>query len=535
VTPPPASITSETRGGLPVPAGNATRVALLVVGTAGVLAGTAAGGKTAEAAALLAAALAIVAVLGSRLLSWQVLAGLILAVALFVPARRVVLAVHVPIDPEPYRVLAAGVFLLWLVALLIDPAVRLRKTRFDWPLAILLVAILLSQLANPGLVDVYGESVVKALTLFVSILLLYYFVTSVFTTRADVDMLVKALVVGGTVVAGAALVERATHYNVFNQFGRLPGLQAGEAGQITERFGSRRVVASAEHPIALGALLALVVPFSVYLVRRSRWWLVATAVLASGVVVTVSRTPIVMLFASAVVFAVLRPRVLRFAPLIPLALVIAYLATPSALSSTFHAFFPSGGILAEQSTSLNQGGSNTRGRLNDLRPALRNVSQRPIFGSGLGTRVYNPDNTAGYLPDGRYGGILDDQWLGSLIDIGALGVAALLWLFFSGYRALAREARARNDDDGWLATAFAATMVSFPVGMLFFDMFSFTQETVVFFFILGVAAVFLRVVPPVGTRPIELVPMPRRRRVVSQLHRVFDHYSVGRAPEVDET
>jgi O-Antigen ligase len=531
---PPASVTTEAHGGLPVPAGHATRVGLLILGAAAVLAGTAAGGTTAEVGALLAIALAIVAMLGSRLLGWGVLAGLILAVALFVPARRVVLAVHVPIDPEPYRVLAAGVFLLWLVALLIDPQVRLRKTAFDWPLAILLVAILLSQLANPGLVDLYGQNVVKALTLFVSILLLYYFVTSVFTTRGDVAGLVKALVVGGTVVAAAALVERTVDYNVFDQFGRLPGLQVGEAAPITERLGSLRVMASAEHPIALGALLALVVPFSLYLVRHSRWWLLTTAALASGVVVTVSRTPIVMLVASAIVFAVLRPRVLRFAPLVPLVLVIAYLATPGALSSTFHAFFPSGGILAEQSTSLNQGGSNTRGRLSDLRPALRNVSQRPLFGSGLGTRVYDPDNTAGYLPDGRYGGILDDQWLGSLVDIGVLGVAALMWLFLSGYRALAREARARNDDDGWLATAFATVIVSFPVGMLFFDTFSFTQVTVVFFFILGVAAVFVRAVPPVGTRPIELVPMPRRRRVVSQLHRVFDHYSVGRAPEVDE-
>ena len=130
--------------------------------------------------------------------------------------------------------------------------------------------------------------------------------------------------------------------------------------------------------------------------------------------------------------------------------------------------------------------------------------------------MVDTNRSAAYLPDGRYGGILDNQWLGSLLDVGALGVCALVWVFLAGYRRFVRVARADAGDDGWLAAALAAAAAAFAAGMLFFDAFSFIQVTIVFFFVLGLGAVLLRTVErPEIAEPDPLLDITDwRRRIV---------------------
>jgi hypothetical protein len=487
-----------------LPSHEGARLAVIAAAAVAATSGALAGGNFGLVGAAVGVGLAGSALFGTKLLEWRTLVLVVLAIVLFVPSRRIVLAVQLPFDPEPYRLFVATVFVLWLVALLVDPAVRLRHTPFDWPLGLLFAAILLSEATNPGLINLYGQQVVKSLSLILSFLLLYYFVTSVFTTRADVEFLVKALVAGTTVVAIAALVERATGFNVFSLERHVPGLAfVADVSQsvATERDGAVRVLASAEHPIALGALFALVTPLSIYLGSRRRLWLMSSVALVLAASATVSRTPVLMLVAVAAVFFLLqRGATMRLLPLVPIAVAFVYLAAPNVIEPTVSAFFPSGGLLAEQSTNVNEGGSGTAGRLADLRPALEDVEKRPIFGFGYGTRVIDTNQSAGYLPDGRYAGVLDDQWLGSLLDLGIVGVLALVWLFTSSYRRLACVSRARGAADAWLAAALAASAVSFAVGMVFFDAFAFTQVTIVFFFVLALAGVFLRTLDP-GARP----------------------------------
>ena len=54
-----------------------------------------------------------------------------------------------------------------------------------------------------------------------------------------------------------------------------------------------RTTASAEHPIALGAMLVMLLPLAIYLFRRrgERIWLVAAATLTMGALATGSRGP----------------------------------------------------------------------------------------------------------------------------------------------------------------------------------------------------------------------------------------------------
>ena len=500
------------------------RLILLLLAFLVLLGGALGGGVAAFLAALVAVAIGSVAALGSRLLDWRVLTLLVLATIFVFPVRRVTLEIQLPIDPDPYRIVVLAVLVVWLVALLVDPDVRLRGTRFDWPLGLFSAAVVLSVALNPGLVNGHGQDVLKALLLVGIYLLFYYFVASVFRQREDVELLLRSIVVGASGIALFAIIERLASYNTFDQLASLPGLEyiPPPAG-LDERGGRIRVLGSAEHPLALGALLAFVTPLAIYLVRSSRVWLVAVALLFGGIATTVSRTPLIMLAVILFVYLWMLPkRTVRLLPLFPMLAVVGLLLFPGLVRPSFEAFFPSQGLLDEQNTQLFEGGSTTINRLGDFQFALHDVERSPIVGHGLGTRVTDPLQTARFLPDGRYAGILDNQWLGSLLDLGLLGVAALLWLVTRAVRSLRREARLRSDGDALLATSLAASILAFAIGMLFYDAFAFAQITFVFFFTLAIVAVFLRTLVPLATMDEE-----RRRRLLVAARGLHRHRVAG--------
>jgi hypothetical protein len=510
------------------------RLVLILIGLGLLVLGALAGGEAAAAAAFIAAAMGMVGLLGSRLLGWRTLIVVVAAALLFVPVRQIVIQMDFIVDPEVYRLALLGVLGVWVVGLLVDPAVRLRSTRFDWPLATLYTAVLLSIVVNPGLVNLYQANVIKALFLFTSFLLFYYLVASVLTTRADVELMVRILVAATTALAGFAVVESVTDSNAFVNLGHLPFVEyipPLDVGGEVERFGANRVSASSEHPIALGALFALIVPLSIYLARSARLWLFSTALLLVGVGATVSRTPVIMLVVAFVVYLVFRPiQTVRFLPALPIVFIASLLLVPSLVRPTIDAFFPSGGLVGSQANELNEGGARTVGRLADIKLTVPDIEASPVVGHGIGTRVIDPFATARYLPDGRYGGILDNQWLASLLEIGFLGIGALLWLMVRAARSLMAENRRRHGADPLLAASFAASILSFGVGMLFFDAFAFTQVTFMFFFVLALTAVFLRsltvlpALPRAPRRPlIPSMSLSQRRQVKRQLQRLASY------------
>jgi polysaccharide biosynthesis protein PslJ len=144
-------------------------------------------------------------------------------------------------------------------------------------------------------------------------------------------------------------------------------------------------------------------------------------------------------------------------------------------------------LIKEQ--SYDEGGS--AGRAADLGPALDRWATKPFLGSGFGTTVSDPN-----APKESEKQILDDQWLGSLLEIGAVGVLALLWLYVRSVRRLTRVARTARGADAWLATALAAAIISFAAGMLTFDAFAFIQVTFYAFVVLALSAVVVRALSP---------------------------------------
>jgi O-antigen ligase len=251
-------------------------------------------------------------------------------------------------------------------------------------------------------------------------------------------------------------------------------------GEAVHRGSGVRALASAEHPIALAAMLVLIIPLSVYLYRRSgrAVWLLCGTLLTLGALSTGSRTAAVMLMSTLVVFFWLkRGETIRLAPLLVPLLVVIQVAMPGTLGTLRGILQPSY-VIQEQSTEMGSGS----GRLADLGPSFAELAANPLFGQGFGTRVVLAGG------DGNSAQILDNQWLGTLLEIGFVGALALAWLFLRAIRLLARRARA-PDPQSWLATSLAASLVAFTVGMFTFDAFGFTQVTFLAFVLLGFAAV----------------------------------------------
>ena len=108
------------------------------------------------------------------------------------------------------------------------------------------------------------------------------------------------------------------------------------------------------------------------------------------------------------------------------------------------------------------------------------------MGQGFGTRV--TDQSA---PDGG-AQILDDQWLGTLLEIGAVGAFALMWLFCRAIRRMARKARSLEGSDSWLAAALCASLLAWTIGLFTYDAFAFIQVTFFAFVMLAFAAIVWR-------------------------------------------
>ena len=467
------------------PRRDAAATSLLVASALAVLsAGLVAG--TEVSAAALAGGLLLSAVAVSRpSVPWQHVLGALLIVILFIPIRRYRLPGDLPFQLEPYRLLVALILAGWGASLLADARVGLRRSGLEGPIAAIVLTTVASIVANPGRVGPLESNVVKALTFFLSFVLVFYFVVSVARTRAIIDVAVKTLVAGGAVVALLAIVEARTGFTPFGKFDALfPFLEPEPAFETIERGGRLRASGPAEHPIALGAALVMLVPLAVYVVRTAgrKWWF-ALAALTIGVLATVSRTGVLMLLVAGVVFLCLRPReTKRLWPLLLPLVVAVHFAAPGTLGSLKSAFFPEGGLIAEQQSGAF--GCDSAGRIADIGPTLSEVSKRPFLGYGYGTRIVTgPDSNAC---------VLDDQWLGTLYEVGFLGALAWVGFFIAVLRRFGRAAKEDPSARGWLLTGVAASITAFAVGMATFDALGFVQATFLLFVIVSLGAAVAR-------------------------------------------
>jgi hypothetical protein len=414
-------------------------------------------------------------------IEWRWLVGFLLLVLLFVPPRRYAFAVSLPFELDPYRLLVIGLVVALLLSALSDERLRLRTSGLDAPLLLFAVGVFGSLAANPERFAAYESEVVKTLSSLVSLFIVFYLVVNLIRTRAACETVLSILVVGGAVLAVLAVMEHMAGWTPFIGLDRyVPFIQSTDPTDLRLiRDGAARSFGSAEHPIALGALLAMLAPVAAALAvqRRKPIWVACLALLVIGSFATVSRTAVLMLFSWALLLLALRwAEMKRFIPLALASVALINFLMPGTLGSLRANLNPAG-IIEEQSGLADR--QQAAGRVADLGPSFEEFRERPLLGKGVGTRI-----VLGERANAR---LLDNQWLGTLLDAGLVGIIGLAWLF-GRFMVRVSVASLRTGTDGVLLAGLAASVFSYTVGMFTYDSLSFTQATVVLFVLLGIGS-----------------------------------------------
>lgn len=242
--------------------------------------------------------------------------------------------------------------------------------------------------------------------------------------------------------------------------------------------GFNRVYGTMQHYIEFGTVLAMVLPLAVHLallegrrrVRRVRWGIVA--LLAAAIPFSISRAGVVGLAVGFVVLSAAWPRRRRAkALLVAVVGIAAFRGIVPGILGTIRSLF----------TNLNNDPS-ILNRRSDYAAVDSYIGDRPLLGRGPGT----------FVPEIYR--VLDNQFLGSLLEIGYIGTAVLMGVFIFSYL-LARQIRrhAHRSSDGHLAQALAAGVAAAFVTSFTFDSLAFPTFAGCLFVLVGLTGALKRI------------------------------------------
>lgn len=288
-------------------------------------------------------------------------------------------------------------------------------------------------------------------------------------TMARNRMLVERLVLAVGLVAVLGLVQFATKQLWVDRIS-IPGLSAGTAGwSLGQRSGLTRPSGTSTSPIEYAVVLTMVLPLAIVVARRAgrRRWLYFGLLGAIGfaVFLSLSRSAIVCgSVALIVLVSAWKPRARLQALGAVLAMFVGvYLLVPGVLGTLGRLFTGASDDVSIQS------------RTGSYEVAADFIAASPWLGRGFGT----------FLP--KYW-ILDNGYLGLLIEGGVLGFAGLLVLITTAIRLAARARRLIPEGfDQDIAQALLAALAAGASGLAFFDTFGFPQTAGCFFLLVGLA------------------------------------------------
>jgi O-antigen ligase len=306
--------------------------------------------------------------------------------------------------------------------------------------------------------------------------------------------LLGRIILGASAMSVLAITQFFTGLNAA-QYIKIPGLNAQTVfSDLLTRNQLNRPSATAIDPIELACVLAICLPIAIHRARfappglaRRRW--LQAALIGIALPMTVSRTGIIAIaVASLVVLPTWPKRDRRMAYLVGLIAIAGMYASIPGLIGEFRSLF---GQVGTDTSSTS--------RTSAFSSSVPFISQHPLFGRGFGT----------FLPATYF--FTDDQYLLSFIEIGAVGLLALLGLFITGWLS-ARNARRLSTDPETrhLAQCMAAAVAVPPVAFATFDALSFAMAAGLTFLMLGCVGALWRLVrteqsgamgiPPGGTR-----------------------------------
>ncbi len=385
---------------------------------------------------------------------------------------------------QPAELIGLGIALWWLASWLGRPwpASRVRQPLKRYALAFF-VAVLVSYLAAAVRPISSSEQLAadRALLNVIAWTGVMLVVMDGLTSRAKLDTLLRRLTLLGGLEGVLGLVQLLAG-QTFLQYLQLPGLSnTGVDPALVARGSFDRPQGTAIHPIEYGVILAMLLPIALHYAvadagrRRlfARWFPVVAMALA--VSLSITRTAIICTAVGLVLLLVSWPSRLRRS---------VYLAAPvllAALTFVIPGFFRT---VLDLFTGI-QNDPSTRSRTDSYSLAWSFIARAPLFGRGMGT----------FLPEYR---ILDNQLLGSLIEIGVFGVVCMLLLFaVAGITAWRVPTPVAAAGDGALAMsrlgpALAAAIAAGIVSFATFDAWSFPLVPSMLFLMFGCAGALWR-------------------------------------------
>jgi O-antigen ligase len=287
-------------------------------------------------------------------------------------------------------------------------------------------------------------------------------------SRARFEVLLRRVVAAGGAIATLGILQFETGL-AFTNLIQVPGLsENSDLIGVGGREGFNRPAGTALHPIEFGIVLTMVLPLAIHfaMADRHRPWLrrwYPVLALAFAIPISISRSAIVCTVVGlAFMFPTWsRSRRRRAYAAIAGLLVVVFVTIPGMLGTLVGLF--SG--IGSDSSALSRTGSYAL--------AWEFIGRTPFFGRGFQT----------FLPEYR---ILDNQYLLVTIEVGFLGLGALLWLFGTGVRTGLRIRRRSSDPQvRGMAQALAASIAAGAFGFVLFDAFSFPQLSALVFLVLG--------------------------------------------------
>lgn len=433
----------------------------------------------------------------TRVLPWA-LAGFV-AMLFLVPFDALNLPIGLPLDSNadrPYLVILVALWLLSMAVLSRTARPSLRLTRVHFAavafFAVCCVGVGLdgAALANMGEVTL----VLKKLALLASYVVFFFVVASALRAR-EVARFAVMMVVLGSVVAVATVVEYRLHFNVFYEsWGKLLPIAKPSDLDAPDSIGRLTVYGPTSQPLELAALLAMVLPFAVMGAidsgtrRRRLLYSLAIGLLLAGGVATSRKTSLVAPAGALALLVAYRPRAVARS-LLTLGLVLVVLVhftSPGALGSVLNQLEPGhfGGVLTTTDRTA---------RYDAVRP---DVMRHLLLGRGFAS--YDPHKYR----------ILDNEYLGLLIGTGVIGVAAYAAIFLSILSMAHATVRGRDARRSSLALGALASVGVVALASALFDVLSFPHVPYLLFFVAGMVVALRAAVRVPTRRPAASASLP---------------------------
>ncbi|YCK84016.1 O-antigen ligase family protein [Arthrobacter sp. D3-18] len=296
------------------------------------------------------------------------------------------------------------------------------------------------------------------------------------TTREGVRSVLRRIALVGGLTAGLGLLQFATGSSLIEWI-RIPGLSiSSELANIDSRGGFVRAAGMSMHPLEYGVVLSASLPIAITLAlndvakRRLLWW-IPVGLIAVAAMLSVSRAALICMALAFLILLPVWPKQLRRRAVVVSALLVAviYVVTPGMIGTLFGLF-----TVGTDDPSISS-------RTNGYSTAFGMAGQQLVLGRGFGT----------FLP--AYV-IVDNQYLGLLVELGIAGLVAFLLLVSAGIFCAWRARRLANDNNlRQTSQSVLASIAAAALAFGFFDAFAFPMAASLLFLMLGIAGALWRI------------------------------------------